>query len=81
MTLVLLGKPDCKLCHEMADVVRRVIGTKIELQEKDVRSDPEWQRLYRHDIPVLLGDGQEIARHRVDEADLRSRLQQLGLPV
>jgi hypothetical protein len=65
----------------MADVVRGVIGTHATLEEKDVRSDPEWQRLYRYEIPVLLWDGQEVVRHRVDDAELRRRLQQLGLPV
>jgi hypothetical protein len=79
--LTLLGKPDCHLCHEMAEVVNRVIGARASLEEKDVRSDAEWQRLYRYEIPVLLWDGQEIVRHRVDDAELRRRLQQLGFPL
>ena len=74
----MLGKPDCHLCHEMADVVRRVIGPETTLVEADVRSDPEWLRHYRYEIPVLLCDGQEIARHRVSEDDLRAKLAALS---
>jgi hypothetical protein len=79
--LVLLGTPECKLCHEMADVVREVVGVEVELRETDVRSDPEWNRLYRHEIPVLLWGAQEVVRHRVTASALRERLRQLGLSI
>jgi hypothetical protein len=79
--LTLLGTAECKLCHEMADVVRGAVGDAVELVAADVRSDPEWHRLYRYEIPVLLWDGREVARHRVSEAELQERLRQLGLVV
>lgn len=79
MTLTLVGKPDCHLCHVMADVVRRVIADGIPLREADVRENPEWHRLYRHDIPVLLWEGAEIARHRIGEQELREKLAGLGI--
>jgi len=79
--LVLLGTEQCKLCHEMAEVVRRVVGEAAELVETDVRSDPEWHRLYRYEIPVLMLEGREVVRHRVGDAELRERLQQLGLSI
>lgn len=77
--LTLIGKPDCHLCHEMADVVRRVIGDGVGLDEADVRANPEWLRQYRYEIPVLLWNGTEIARHRVGEHELRARLADLGV--
>lgn len=73
-TLVIVSKPGCHLCEVMRGVVAPVAAELgLTLQEKDVRSDPELTR-YRHDIPVLLLDGREVARHRVTEADLRARL-------
>ena len=42
--------------------------------ERDVRDDPEIERRYLFEIPVLLLDGQEIARHRITPAELRDRL-------
>jgi hypothetical protein len=48
------------------------------LVEDDVRRDPAWSR-YRLEIPVLLLDGEEVARHRVDEDELRLRLAARGV--
>jgi hypothetical protein len=63
----------------MRTVVERVVaGLDAALVEEDVRSDPGW-RPYRLEIPVLLLDGAEIARHRVDEAELRRRLAARGV--
>jgi len=76
--LTLLSKPGCHLCHEMRAVAERVVaGSDLTLVEEDVRSDPSW-RAYLLEIPVLLLDGAEIARHRVGEEDLRRRLAARG---
>jgi hypothetical protein len=77
--LTLLSKPGCHLCHQMRAVVERVVaGTEAVLREEDVRSDPLW-RHYRLEIPVLLLDGAEIARHRVDAEELRRLLTARGV--
>lgn len=77
--LTLLSKPGCHLCDEMRAVVERVTASAdVTLVEEDVRSDPGWQR-YRLEIPVLLLDGSEIARHRVGEEDLRRLLAARGV--
>jgi glutaredoxin len=77
--LTLLGKPGCHLCHQMREVVERVVASAdVTLVEEDVRSDPGW-RDYRLEIPVLLLDGAEIARHRVGEEDLRRLLAARGV--
>jgi glutaredoxin len=78
--LTLLSKPDCHLCHAMREVVASVVPAfGLSLEEKDVRDDPETDRLYRLDIPVLLLGDREVARHHVTAADLRRRLGELGL--
>ena len=79
-TLVLLGKPDCHLCHEMRDAIRPVLASLgLELVERDVRDDPELSRRYILSIPVLLHGTREIVRHRVTSDELRARLRDLGL--
>jgi len=79
--LVLIGKPGCHLCEVMRGVVAPVAAELgLALSERDVRSDPDLDALYRHDIPVLLLDGREVARHRVTAADLRARLRALRSP-
>ena len=78
--LTLLGKPDCHLCHAMGEVVRSVLPDfGASLLEKDVREDPETERLYLLDVPVLLLGEREVARHRIGADDLRRRLIELGL--
>ena len=80
--LTLLGKPDCHLCHVLAEVARRAAaGLSATIVEKDVREDPALYARYGHDIPVLLLDGQEVVRHRANERELRARLMALGVRV
>jgi Glutaredoxin-like domain (DUF836) len=78
--LLLLGKPDCHLCHAMSAVVRRTVGERLELEEADVRARPEWAR-YRTEIPVLLLGDEEVTRHRTSPEELRARLGELGLEI
>ena len=78
--LTLLGKPDCHLCHAMRAVVDAVLPEfGASLVERDVRDDPETDRLYALEIPVLLLGDREVARHHVSQSDLRRRLVELGL--
>ena len=78
--LTVLGKPDCHLCHVMADAVRRTIADlHATVVERDVRDDPDMYARYRYEIPVLLLEGRELARHRVDETALRAELLALGI--
>lgn len=74
-TLTLLSKPGCHLCHVMRAVVGRVAAERgLAVLEKDVRDDPETARLFATEIPVLLLDGREVARHRITEEALRAAL-------
>ncbi len=79
--LTLLSRPGCHLCHQMRQVVESVVSAAdVALVEADVRSDPAW-RPYLLEIPVLLLDGAEIARHRVGADDLRRLLAARGVPT
>ncbi|MGH7858629.1 MAG: glutaredoxin family protein [Candidatus Binatia bacterium] len=75
-TLTLYGRSDCELCEEMKVVVRQV-GARIplELRVVDVSGDPELERRYGLDVPVLLVDGEEAFRHRLTAEELRRRLE------
>jgi glutaredoxin len=75
--LTLLGSPGCHLCHDMKAVVESVApALGFALRERDVRERDEW-REYVLQIPVLLAEGREVARHRVDAAELERRLRAL----
>jgi len=80
--LVLLSKPDCHLCHEMRGVLETVLPEfQAILEERNVlETDPETRTRYLYEIPVLLLDSREVARHRVAAAEMRRRLGELGIP-
>jgi len=50
----------------------------LALVERDLRDDPELERRYLFEIPVLLLGTAEVARHRTTPGELRSRLAQLA---
>ena len=79
-TVVLVGKPDCHLCHVMEEEVAPVLAARgIALVVRDVRDDAELRRLYGNDIPVLLAGDVELARHRVTADELNLRLNGLKI--
>jgi glutaredoxin len=79
MTIVVYSKPDCHLCELAKDVVeqcRKKVDFTLEIV--DLSQDPALFERYRNDIPVILLDGKEIARHFVRERQLLELLQQTG---
>ena len=74
--LTLYSKPGCHLCEELRtllDELQPEYG--FVLEEIDIKRDPTLFARYRHDIPVLLMGGHEIARGRVIARDLVLLLQ------
>jgi hypothetical protein len=75
MHLILYGRADCHLCHEMravVDAVRRAVP--FELEEVDVDGDPALVAAYGEEVPVLLVNGRKAFKYRVTLAALRARL-------
>ena len=76
MRLTLYTRPGCHLCDDLKETLLQVrCRQAFELTEVDISRDPLLERRYGHDIPVLLIDGIEAARHRIDEADLVGKME------
>ena len=79
MHVVLYGKPHCSLCDHAREVVEDVVDELYPQLEPDITclditsNDLLFER-YRHDIPVVAVDGEELFRLKVDPAALRSQL-------
>ena len=74
--IVIYSKPDCHLCERAKEVVERCrqqIDFAVEIV--DISQNSELLDRYGHDIPVILLDGEEIARHFVRERKLLELLQ------
>ncbi|XP_062149597.1 uncharacterized protein LOC133858072 isoform X2 [Alnus glutinosa] len=67
--LVLYSKPGCCLCDGLKEKLQAAFLVSapdslhdIDLQIRDITSNPEWERAYQYEIPVLakvLSDGTE----------------------
>jgi len=80
VVLTLLSKPDCALCHEMRDAIEPVLREYgATLVVRDIGEDQKALARYRFEIPVLLLDDREVARHRLTAGELRERLARLGV--
>jgi glutaredoxin len=69
--VTLYSRPGCHLCERVKAVVASVARTRpLEVCEVDISGNPDLERQYGHDIPVVAIDGRVVARHRVTEAEL-----------
>ena len=74
-SLQIYTRPGCHLCDEMKAVVERLAHSlPLAIEEIDVSTDPELERRYGHEIPVLVIDGTKVAKYRIAEGTLRRML-------
>src|SRR5436309_608424 len=70
--LTLYSKLDCCLCDEAkAAIAGFAQECPLTLRIVDITHDARLIEQYRNDIPVLLLDGEEIARHHIGVKKLR----------
>jgi glutaredoxin len=73
--VTLYTKPGCGLCEEVEEVIEHVRGRiGFEMVVRNILDDLADYEKYKHDIPVVLLDGVEIARHRLTEGELEFAL-------
>ena len=78
--LTIYSRPGCHLCDEMKAVVARTLGgmaLAVTVSEIDVSTDPDLERRYGLEIPVLTLDGRKVAKYRVGEEELTRLLKAL----
>ena len=66
-TVTLYTRSACGLCdevHEQLVVLQR--EHRFELRQVDIDLDPEFRERYTNDVPVVMIDGREACRHRLD---------------
>jgi len=64
MQVTFYTRRDCPLCDK-AKAAIRASGVDVELVEVDIDEDPELQRQFTDDVPVIYIDGREAFRHFV----------------
>ena len=72
------SRPGCHLCDNAKEVIERFAGQyRIRLKVTDVDSDNALREAYGWEIPVVMINGEEAFRHRVDSAALERKLKEL----
>jgi glutaredoxin len=73
--IVIYSRPGCHLCDEAKATIQNAgLSDYFTLEEVNIESDEELLRKYKHDIPVIMIDGVEAFRHRVDGERFRQIL-------
>jgi hypothetical protein len=77
--LILYGRPGCHLCEDAREIVMALLGERSRtglaapaLVERNIETDPAWQRAYFETIPVL-----ELGDRRVELATTAGRIERL----
>ncbi len=74
--VTIYGKPGCCLCDQamaVLDEARR--RTLFEIEKVDISGNAALTERYGLDIPVILVDGYEAFRHRIDAGRLAELLE------
>lgn len=75
--VIVYSRKQCHLCDELKEQLRRLDdGRRFRWREIDIDSDPELQRLYNEEVPVVFIDGKKAFKYRLDE---RAFLRKLDL--
>lgn len=73
--VVIYTRPGCHLCDEAkTEILNAGCSDRFSLEQVDIESDDNLLRKYQYDIPVVLIDGVEAYRHRVDAKDFKNRI-------
>jgi glutaredoxin len=70
------SKPDCHLCVEMKDTVLQARSVfDLEIHERNIEKNAEWNEKYKYEIPVLFINGRKAFKYRVTYDQLLTRLE------
>ena len=73
--VIIYSRPGCHLCDEAkAVMVSAGCSDRFTLEEVNIESDPELLNKYKYHIPVVVIDGVEAFKHRVDPEQFRIRV-------
>lgn len=80
MTLRLMFREYCGLCHQMRDALEALKSDyTFEVEIIEIDNFPEWEQQYNEKVPVLLHGAHEICYWHFDEAAVRAYLAANGV--
>jgi glutaredoxin len=72
------SRPGCHLCDEAKEVIERV-GRRVAftLRVINIETDPELEKKYGEEIPVVFVNGMLAFKYRVDDAEFEKKVKRL----
>ena len=67
----------CHLCEVMLEELLPLIRGRLEIEYRDIDSQPEWREKYDVRIPVVEYDGLLVSEYPLDYAAVRTVLSQI----
>jgi glutaredoxin len=72
------SRPGCHLCDEAKAVIEQVrLRYAFTLREINIEDDPELEKAYGVEIPVVFVNGNKAFKYHVDEAELEQKVKKL----
>ena len=72
------SRPGCHLCDDAKEVVERVQRRfPFSLRVVDIEMDPELEKAYGEQIPVVFINGNKAFKYHVDERELEQKVKRL----
>ena len=72
------SRPGCHLCDEAKHILERVrLRFPFALRVINIADDPELEKTYGEQIPVVLINGSKAFKYHVDEAELEKKVKRL----
>jgi hypothetical protein len=73
------SRPGCHLCDVLVAALReQTAGADVRIEVLNIDDDPALRSAYGVDVPVLMAEGEELCRHRLDRARVDAWLRAAG---
>jgi glutaredoxin len=75
------SRPGCHLCDEAKEVIDRVrLRIPFALRVINIETNPELEKTYGEQIPVVFINGNKAFKYHVDQAELEKKVRKLWKP-
>lgn len=65
-TLNVYSRQGCHLCEVLIEQLRPLVDGKLELEVRDIDTNPDWHERWYADIPVVEYNGRVVCMHFLD---------------
>jgi hypothetical protein len=67
-SVIVYSREGCHLCEQLIEELLPMIRGQLDLDVRDIDTNPGWHERFWQDIPVVEYDGEVICRHFLDKA-------------